>query len=359
MREYGLDTKLDDGNWKGLHKRLDPYSQSPFFTKEYYTSYHHDYDEVECFWAYQDESNFLFYPYLIKSVNALGYDLDDQYFDVSGAYGYNGPLGVAEDQKFLSEYNSRLAEHLQQKNVVTEFVRYCPITNNRKFHSYTDQLDVLDNVYIDLSAGVDGVWQDSFEYRVRKTIRKGASYDLQTHILTGDEIKRSDLESFYQIYTSTMQRNDADSFYFFDLDFFLSLRKNMGQMLMLALTYMEGKAITTELVLTSGKLAFAFLGGTLGEYYQYKANTFQRWELVKYLCEHGFDIYSMGASIARGDSIYTFKKSFARNCDNLFYIGTKVHLPTVYKQVCDQWKERYPGAAAAHANKVQGYRIQA
>ena len=133
MREYGLDTKLDDGNWKGLHKRLDPYSQSPFFTKEYYTSYHHDYDEVECFWAYQDESNFLFYPYLIKSVNALGYDLDDQYFDVSGAYGYNGPLGVAEDQKFLSEYNSRLAEHFQQKNVVTEFVRYCPITNNRKF----------------------------------------------------------------------------------------------------------------------------------------------------------------------------------------------------------------------------------
>jgi len=112
-------------------------------------------------------------------------------------------------------------------------------------------------------------------------------------------------------------------------------------------------------VLTSGKLAFAFLGGTLGEYYQYKANTFQRWELVKYLCEHGFDIYSMGASIARGDSIYTFKKSFARNCVNPFYIGTKVHLPTVYKQVCDQWKERYPGAAAAHANKVQGYRIQA
>ena len=144
-----------------------------------------------------------------------------------------------------------------------------------------------------------------------------------------------------------MQRNDADSFYFFDLDFFLSLHENMGQMLMLALTYMEGKAITTELVLTSGKLAFAFLGGTLGEYYQYKANTFQRWELVKYLCEHGFDIYSMGASIAREDSIYKFKKSFARDCVNPFYIGIKVHLPEVYAEIRNQWQERYPEAAAA------------
>jgi len=357
--QSGIDNTQTNQNWRELWSLLGD-SASPFFAEGYYrASQSIENARVECFWAYQDESNFLFYPYLIKSVNALGYDLEDQYFDVSGAYGYNGPLGVVEDQKFLGEYNSRLAEHLRQKNVITEFVRYCPITNNRRFHSYTDQLDVLDNVYIDLSAGVDRIWQDSFEYRVRKTIRKGASYSLHTHILRGDEIKRSDLESFYQIYTSTMQRNDADSFYFFDLDFFLSMHENMGQMLMLALTYMEGKAITTELVLTGGKLAFAFLGGTLGEYYQYKANTFQRWELLKKLCEHGFDIYSMGASLARGDSIYTFKKSFARNCDNPFYIGTKVHLPFVYKQVCDQWKERYPEAAAAHANKLQGYRIQA
>ena len=359
MIQSGIDNTQTSQKWQELWSFLGD-GASPFFSPEYYrVGQFIENVRVECFWAYQDVSNFLFYPYLVKNVNALGYDLDDQYFDVSGAYGYNGPLGVVEDRKFLGEYNSRLAEHLRQKNVITEFVRYCPITNNRRFHSYTDQLDVLDNVYIDLSAGVDRIWQDSFEYRVRKTIRKGASYSLQTHILRGDEIKRSDLESFYQIYTSTMQRNDADSFYFFDLDYFLSMHENMGQMLMLALTYMEGKAITTELVLTGGKLAFAFLGGTLGEYYQYKANTFQRWELLKKLCEHGFDIYSMGASIAREDSIYKFKKSFARDCVNPFYIGIKVHLPFVYKQVCDQWKERYPEAAAAHANKLQGYRIQA
>jgi len=157
--EFGVASLDCCIHWQRLFEGLPEKASSAFFSPMYYRSYTNvESVGIECFWAYQDESNFLFYPYLIKSVNALGYDLDDQYFDVSGAYGYNGPLGVVEDQKFLSVYNSRLAEHFQQNNVVTEFVRYCPITNNRRLHSYTDQLDVLDNVYIDLSAGVDGVW---------------------------------------------------------------------------------------------------------------------------------------------------------------------------------------------------------
>lgn len=342
-----------------MFESLPGKASSAFFSPMYYRSYVYvEKVNVECFWSYQNEGNYLFYPYLIRSVNALGYDLDEQNYDVSGAYGYNGPLGVVEDHEFLREYNSRLANHLQQTNVVTEFVRYCPITDNRRFHDYTEQSDVLDNVYIELSKGLDKVWQESFEYRVRKTVRKGASYGLQTIILTGKEINRSDLETIYQIYASTMQRNDADGYYYFGLDFFLSLHENLGQMLVLALTYLEDKAITAELVLTGGKLAFAFLGGTLAEYYQYKANTFQRWELLKYLHARGFEIYSMGGSNIRGDSIYNFKKSFARNCVNPFYIGTKVHLPEIYSQIRKQWHEKYPQAAEQHSKKLQGYRIQ-
>lgn len=356
---FSIDTLTDSANWRALFNKLPKEISTPFFSPGYYLSYiDFEEEEAECFWAYEDERNFLFYPYLIRSVNTLGYNLYDQYYDVSGAYGYNGPLGVAEDQKFLREYNARLADHFRQKNVVTEFVRYCPITGNRRYHSYTEQMDVLDNVYIDLSRGLDKVWQDSFEYRVRKTVRKGASYGLQTRVLTTGEIKRSDLEAFYQIYTSTMRRNHADSYYYFGLDFFLSLLENMEQMLVLALTYLEDKAITAELVLTGGKLAFAFLGGTLGEYYQYKANTFQRWELVKYLHARGFEKYSMGGSNRRGDSIYKFKSSFARDCKNPFYIGTKVHLPEVYAQIRKQWEDKYPQAAILHTQKLQGYRIQ-
>jgi hypothetical protein len=45
--------------------------------------------DAKCF-VYQKGSNITLYPFLINSVNALGYNLDKEYFDIQGAYGYNG-----------------------------------------------------------------------------------------------------------------------------------------------------------------------------------------------------------------------------------------------------------------------------
>ena len=92
--------------------------------------------------------------------------------------------------------------------------------------------------------------------------------------------------------------------------------------------------------------------------YEYKANTFQRWELLKYLHTLGVDKYSMGGGASRGDSIYSFKKSFAKECENPFYIGTQVHLPEVYSKIIAQWQERCPGAAERYSGRLQGYRLQ-
>lgn len=347
-------------SWRQLYENMPESARSPFFCPDYYLSYKEvDQAEIDCFWSWQDDDNFLFYPYLKKSIDALGYELDQQYYDISGAYGYNGPLGVVSDTEFLNKYNLALQQHLRDNNAVTEFVRYCPIAENRRWHDYTDQIDVLDNVYIDLSQGSHWVWNESFEYRVRKTVRKGQSYGLKTTIDRGSGIQERDLDHFYTIYTSTMSRNEADNYYFFPRSFFSSLVHNLGDMAVLALTWHEEKPISAELILVGRKIANGFLGGTLGEYYEYKANTFQRWELVKYLCEMGVEKYSMGGGATRGDGIYKFKMSFARGCVNPFYIGTYVHLPKVFAEIQTQWRAKYPGAAQLHAHKIQGYRIQA
>lgn len=358
MSTFGIDNIENILNWADLWARLGP-DASPFFSPSYYRVFGTLIEGVpECFWMFKDEGNYLFYPWLRMSINCLGYELDEEYYDISGAYGYNGPHGFVTDKQFLHNYNRELQSYLESNNIVTEFVRYCPISNNRRFHTYTEQIDMLDNVYIDLSKGLDQVWNESFEYRVRKAVRKGESYGLRTKILATDDITQADIDSFFQIYTSTMRRNNADMFYFFSLEFFKALVKNMKGMLLLATTYLEEKAVSTELVLTSGKLAYAFLGGTLDEYFQHKANTFQRWELLKYLQPRGFEKYSMGGSNKRGDSIYSFKKSFAKNCENPFFIGTRVHLPEVYAQIQQQWRSLFSQVAEQNSNRLQGYRIQ-
>jgi hypothetical protein len=357
MIQFGIDSLNQSGKWDALFDLLPAHKKSPFFSKAYYDSYSEvEKAEVQCFWSYQDEHNYLFYPYLKRSINDLGYSLPQEYFDISGAYGYNGPLGMTQDTAFIQAFNSKLKEYLKDSFVVTEFVRYCPIVDNRYLHSYTEQINVLDNVYIDITPGLDKVWDDSFAYRVRKTVRKGESYGLKTRFMRGSEVDDSDLQVFFEIYNSTMQRNAADDFYYFDFHFFKRLSDKLRDMLLLSITYFEDIPISTELILLGGELAYGFLGGTLREYYQYKANTFQRWELLKYLEPLGFKKYSMGGGAARGDSIYDFKMSFAKGCENPFFIGTKVHLPEVYASIVSQWKRKYPSAAAKHSSKLQGYR---
>ena len=355
--KFGIDSLHQSERWEALFALLPSGIKPPFFSKAYYDSYSKvEQGEAQCFWAYQDEDNFLFYPFIKKGINALGYDLPKDYWDITGAYGYNGPIGIAKDPEFLSAYNERLQEYFVDNDVVAEFVRYCPITSNRDFHTYTDQISVLDNVYIDIAQGLDKVWSNSFMGRARTSVRKGESYQLKTQILLGSEVSESNLQVFFDIYNSTMQRNEADDFYFFDFQFFKRMRDKLNEMLLLSITYFEDIAVSTELILLGSELAFSFLNGTLKEYYKYNANTFQRWEILKYLDNLGFQKYSLGGGVSRSDRLYEFKLSFAKGCENPFFIGTKVHLPEAYADIVYQWQEKCPAAAAKYQGKLQGYR---
>jgi serine/alanine adding enzyme len=343
--------------WDNLYSNLPDKMQSPFFTSQYYESYLEvEKGTIECFCCYQDKDNFLFYPYLRKEINYLGYDLPGKFYDIAGAYGYNGPLGKVSDPRFINYFNNALKHHLRETNVVTEFVRYCPIINNRIFHTYTNQIDVLDNVYIDLSKGLEDVWNNSFEYRVRKTVKKAEGYNLKNKFFRGGNIRSEELNIFYDIYLHTMNRNYAEKYYLFSISFFSTLINKLREKILLGITYYEDLPVSTELVLMGPKIAYGFLGGTLKEYYQLKVNTYQRWELLNYLVYNGINIYSMGGGASRYDSIYKYKLSFSKNCNNPFFIGTYVHCPNIYQVIQSQWQENYPEAASKYANKIQGYR---
>ena len=343
--------------WDYLYSLLPEEIKSPFFTSQYYESYLEiEKGAIECFCCYLNEENFLFYPYLRRDINSLGYDLPDKFYDIAGAYGYNGPIGKVSEPDFVKYFNASLKNYLQQSNVVTEFVRYCPIVNNRIFHSYTNQIDVLDNVYIDLSKGIEDVWSNSFEHNVRNHIHKSEKNNMSTFFFQGNEINDKNLNIFYNIYINTMQRKDADKYYLFNKDFYNKLFHYLGGYSLLCVTYYDNIPIGAEIVVKGPKIAYGFLLGTLKEYNKLNTATFEKWELIKFLYKEGIKIYSFGGGKERYDDIYKFKKSFSKNCNNPFFIGTYVHQPDIYEIIQSQLKERYPDAATKYANKIQGYR---
>jgi hypothetical protein len=357
MIRFGNDATNDLTKWEELYKQLDDNHKIAFFSPEYYKAYASvEKGQYFCFWGCNDEGEFLFYPYLKRSINELGYSLDADYFDVSGAYGYNGPIGNAVSAKFINEYNVELQKELRDQNVVTEFVRYSPIPENRVYHTYPDHIHVLDNVFVDLRLGMEKLWSDSYKKRVRHAIRKAASYGLYSEIFTGPMISQSKIDLAYGIYEETMQRNDADEFYYFGLDFFIKLYDYMKEKLLLIFTYHEQTPISFELVFLDGCLSYAFLGGTLSQYYQMNPNSYLMNDLFIWLVDNGFTTYSMGGGTSIGDSLYTYKQSFSKNCDNQFFIGTKVHIPNVYDSILTQWQSKFPEAVMKHRGKLQGYR---
>lgn len=358
MINFGCDTIVRCEVWNDLYNRLAPDKKVAYFSPHYYRAY----TVVEnypshCFWGVNHNGDFLFYPYMKRSINKLGYNLNGEYYDVCGAYGYNGPIGKTEDGEFIHEYNTRLQEELVKQNVVTELVRYCPIPDNRLYHTYTEQIDVLDNVFVDVGMGIENLWMNSYEKNLRTSIRKGASYGLQSIVLFAKELSVDDLQLAYNIYCSTMQRNKADDFYYFGIDFLKRLHAEMQDKLLLIVTFHENIAISFELLICDGVLSFAILGGTLSDYYRLNPNTYQKNELFIGLIRHGFKLYSMGGGVSRADNLYAYKKSFNKRCENPFYIGVKVHNKQVYDELQSQWRNSYPKSAAENANKLQGYRI--
>lgn len=359
MIRKGIDDLQNFRSWQELFNQLPPDKQSPFYSPAYYIAYMQiERTDVRCMWFWKDENNFLFYPFLFRSVNALGYELDSTVYDISGGYGYNGPTGASHDNAFIENCNNEILLYFAENNVVTEFVRYCPITHNRSLHLYTDQIDVLDNVFVDLSHGSEWVWNQSFSSDTRRMIRKAESYCLTSKTLFDREISDNDIRIFYDIYTSTMERNNADQFYFFKLDFFRSLVKNLGEMVMISHAMLEDQVISSEITFIRDKLAFAFLAGTRQEYYQFRSSTYLRWQIIRYLVEHGISIYNLGGGSNRGDSVYAFKKAFSKKCDSLFFIGTKVHNKALYEQIRLQWAKKHSEAAMKYSNLLQGYRVQ-
>ena len=157
-----------------------------------------------------------------------------------------------------------------------------------------------------------------------------------TQIYYGESIRKEHISIFYNIYISSMERNN----------------------ILISITYLEDIPISSEFVLLGAKIAYGFLWGTLKEYYSFNANTFQRWQLINFLYSKGVEIYSMGGGASRYDSIYKYKLSFSKKCNNPFFIGTYVHRPDIYQVIQNQWQEKYPLAADKYSYQLQGYRHQ-
>lgn len=353
---YKILNLVQKDKWNGYLSKLPIDQQDIYFTPEYYELYEKNGDgKAQCF-VFENNGKIALYPFLINSVNQLGYKLDKEYFDIQGVYGYNGVATSSSDNAFVKNFFDVFNEYCNENNIVAEFTRFNPILKNHKFFTNENIFKVNQNIILDLT--INDIWMNAYERSARKNINKAIRNELEVKFFTGSEITSDYIQKFVCIYKNTMVRNSADDFYYFKDEYFEKFAKKLGKNTLFFFTSKNEKIISCELVLLSKKTGYSFLGGTDPKSFEFRPNDILKHKIINILKQNKYDYFCFGGGIKLNDGVFNYKKKFAKNGSFDFYIGKKIHNKEIYDDVIKQWEKRTPEKISEYKNFLLKYRYE-
>jgi hypothetical protein len=352
MGDYLILDSTSSKEWNEYLQRLPATDQDVYFTPEYYGLFERlGKGLAKCF-IFKKDGEVAIYPFLLNSVNELGYDLGEKYFDIQGVYGYNGILYSSQDLEFIKSFFETFESFCAVQNIIVEFLRIghfwdSKLTDRENFSIVFNQknviVDLLDN----------NIWKNSYEYSTRKNINKALRHNLELYTVSGKDISNEYLEAFKSLYYKTMLRTNAEEYYFFNNLFFANLAHNLGTKAVFYFVSYEKKLISCELVLTNGRNSYSYLGGTDSDYFHLRPADYLKHCIINDLKTNNGINFCLGGGT---EGIFRFKKSFCTNGVIDFNIGKKIHNPRIYDEVVTQWERRNPEKVDHYKNIVLKYR---
>ena len=248
----------------------------------------------------------------------------DNYFDLITPYGYGGWLieGDADNTKLFIDYEKWCKDH----NIVSEFVRYHPILNNREAsNSFYEVVLLGKTISMDLSTP-ETIWANLTSKNrnmVRKAIKSGVE------IYHGHFPKM--YEIFCEIYNKTMDFDNANSYYYFSEEFYNSLLKDLSEQSQVFWAELDGKIIAASIMILSNGYMNYHLSGSLREYQSLAPSNLLLYKAALWGSFNGYKSFHLGGGIgSKEDCLYKFKSAFNRNETNQFAIGKKIYLKEAY-----------------------------
>lgn len=352
MGNYNVLGLSDSKSWNDYINKIDLEQHDVYFTPEYHEVYEKIGDGLAQCFVYEEEGQVGLYPFLLNSINKLGYSLDKEYYDIQGIYGYNGILANSTSEIFFQHLFECFDNYCTENNIIAEFLRINPLLFNPLLYRKSFLLvNDRENIYVNLLQ--ENIFETEYEYSTKKNVRKATKSGLLYRAVFGNEITTQDLDEFYKIYAHTMTRNNVSQYYFFNKRFFESIASNLKEKALFVFVLLNEKYISCEIVLLGSRIGYSFLGGTLEDYYQYRPNDFLKHHSIEFLKEKGFQKYLLGGG---PDGVLRYKKSFSKSGVVSFFIGKKIHFKEVYDEVVNQWQLKHPDKFELYKNFALKYR---
>lgn len=348
---YSVLSLANGGGWASEFLILPIQKQDIYFTPTYYSLYQNYGDgEAQCF-VFEKNGNIALYPFLKNPVTPLGYDLDKEYYDIQGAYGYNGLVASTDEDAFIAEFWKAFDAYCEENDIIAEFMRFHPLLNNQRLASPNMKTFFSRHtVSLNLSLSLDEIWTQQFSSKNRNMIRKAEKEGVT---IVGSD----DYETFRKLYDSTMTNLNAEGYYFFPQSYYDEFKQSFKNDSILCLAMFEGKVIAGSMFMFSKDYAHYHLSARDREYSKYAANNLILWYGIQKAKERGCKWFHFGGGTTgeEDDSLLLFKQNFSK-MKTEFWIGKRVHNQTVYDSIVEQWKEKHPKSYEHNRIKLLGYR---
>lgn len=348
---HKLFSLLEKKEWNVYLSNLPIEVQDIYFLPEYYSLYQ-DYGDGEalCF-VFEKDGDIALYPFLKNPIRHLGYKLDKEYYDLQGAYGYNGLVSSTDDAVFIAEFWKEFDSWCQENDVVAEFMRFHPLLNNQRLASpKMKTFFSRHTVCLDLSLSLDEIWMQQFSSKNRNMIRKAEKEGVTI-------VESDDYETFRKLYDSTMTNLNAENYYFFPQSYYDEYKESFRDNSILCFAMFDGKVIAGSMFMFSPYYAHYHLSARDRAFSKYAANNLILWYGVQKAKERGCKWFHFGGGTTgeESDSLLLFKQNFSKTKTD-FWIGKRVHNQVIYDSIVEQWKEMHPDSYKHNQVKLLGYR---
>lgn len=322
--------------------------QDLYFREEYVRLYETDKDKACCF-VYQDDNSIMLFPFLRREFQFKG----NTYYDFETAYGYGGPISNDHSDTFMTAALEAMSEKASSDNVVCGFVRFHPLLENWDYFEKVGRL-IMDRktIAIDLSYGIEATWLNEIHTKNRNVIKKGEKNGLE--FIVDEEFAY--LTEFEDLYNSTMDKLEADGFYYFDPSYYDQL-KNTIQNRFLGIVKHEGKVVAGAIFFYQLPYGHYHLAGSDKSALKLSPNNYLLWAAAKELTRRGVKHFHLGGGTdgSEENSLYQYKRKFSKH-EYQFALGKMIFNPSLYEDICAEWAAANPEKADKMKNILLKYK---
>jgi serine/alanine adding enzyme len=265
-----------------------------------------------------------------------GHLLAQKYYDIVTPYGYGGPLITdcpsGRKAELVHAFEKAFSVYCNEQGIIAEFIRFHPLLGNAKDFKECYSVKFLRHTVGTNLKDFDDPVQEEFSKSTRKAIRHalriGATYRVT--------VNPQNLDTFTKLYLATMKRVGADSYYYFDAEYFSRCLEYFGERIVLVEALYEGQVIGAELHFFYNNFIHTHLSGTLDGYHHLSPVYVMTFAIAEWGKANGADFIHAGGGTTNepDDSLYLFKKKFGHHTEFDFFVGRRVWNPAVYTELC-------------------------